>query len=132
MIFVNPWQYTEAIIAVGEVTLKPDHMIFSSSMEYLVEEVLEQHGTWVRDRSALHIHDGRAASGYQDFQTGAEDGEEPRDGHGPGVHSWRPFVLVKKTFVCLAPVRSSAITTASSTDVHNRDANPRRVELPEL
>ncbi|CAE7241468.1 unnamed protein product, partial [Symbiodinium pilosum] len=134
MIFVNPWQYNHAIIALKDVKLYPDHVIFAESFEYLVAEVLEQHGTWVKDRSTLDIQEAQLTSADPDSLGLAEDGdEELRSDQDPGAFtSWQPLMFVNKTFVCLAPVKSSAITTASSTDVRNPNANPRRVEPPEL
>ena len=112
-------------MALGVKPLRPDHVIFTESLEYLVEEVLAQHGTWVKDRSTLDIQN----IGDQDSQQGEDSDENKEPG---GLRSWQSLMFVEKTFVCLAPVRSCAITTVSSTDVRNPDANPRRVELWEL
>ena len=56
--------------------LYPDHVIFAESFEYLVAEVLEQHGTWVKDRSALDIQKAQVTSGDPDSLGLAEDGDE--------------------------------------------------------
>ncbi|CAE7612960.1 unnamed protein product [Symbiodinium sp. CCMP2456] len=132
MIFVSPWQYTAAIIALSDLELHPDHLVFSRSMEYLVEEVLQQHSTWVKDRSVLDIQEFQATSRLHNSQHQEEESDKPRADPGAGdIPSWQPFMFVEKTFVCLAPMRSTALTTASSTDVH-RDANPRRSAIPEF
>ena len=135
MIFVSPWQYTAAIVALSDLELHPDHLIFSRSLEYLVEEVLLKHYTWVKDRIPLDIRDFQATSGshFQDSQRQEEESDQTWTDQGAGnFHSWQPFVFVEKTFVCLAPMRSSALTTASSSDARNRDANPRRAEISEF
>lgn len=47
---------------------------------------------------------------------------------------WAPSVIVKRCLLCLVPlppVHDSAVTV-SSTDVHNPNANPRHMPVPNM
>ena len=53
LMFVSPCQHVDAMTALADEQLHPDSIIFAESMEYLIDEVLCQHGTWMKDRSTI-------------------------------------------------------------------------------
>ena len=132
--FVSPCQHVDAMTALADEQLHPDNIIFAESLEYLIDEVLGQHGTWMKDRSAIgmdSIDPGIASevdSGcHAEAESQGSDVDRRRDAFLVDYRSgWDPCSLVDRTFLCLAPVRSSLMVTASTTDAVNPDANPRR------
>jgi len=140
MIFVYPWQHSEAMAAVGDTRLHPDHVVFAESVEYLVAEVLERHNIWMKTRSPLDVGDisrNDMTSSSHDSGCKADVGSDER---GSELNKrefdvpWAPLVVEERTFLCLVPpnpVQDSAVT-ASSTDVHNKHANPRRSPVHDM
>jgi hypothetical protein len=112
-IFVHPWQYRSAIQALGNVELQPDHIIFSESFEYLVEETLapfmepfmERGRTPCKSRFQLRMADNvsiAASSGESPLlpsrgnDTDGEDESEFLD--------WEDCeVVVQRTFIAMVP-----------------------------
>ena len=139
LMFVSPCQHVDAMTSLADEQLHPDNIIFARSMEYLIDEVLGQHGTRMKDRSTIGM-DGINPGPTSDVDSGCEaeaesqgsDANRRRDALLMDyVGEWDPYSIVDKTFLCLAPVRSSLMVTASTTDDVNPDANPRRTKALE-
>ncbi|OLQ13014.1 hypothetical protein AK812_SmicGene3012 [Symbiodinium microadriaticum] len=137
--FVSPCQHVDAMTSLADEQLHPDNIIFAESLEYLIDEVLGQHGTWMKVRSTIGMDDidpgntSEVDSGCQaEAESQGSDADRRRDAFLVDYRGeWDPCSIVNRTFLCLAPVRSSLMVTASTTDAHNPDANPRRTEALE-
>ncbi|CAE7610968.1 unnamed protein product [Symbiodinium sp. CCMP2592] len=133
LMFVSPSQHEDAVTALADEQLCPDHIIFAESLEYLICEVLEKHWIWIKDRNEIAMHDIGVRS-----DSGAEAGDRESDAErrrqaflADYGSEWDHYSLIDRTFLCLAPVRSSRMVTASTTDARDPKANPRRVEASE-
>ncbi|CAE7772559.1 unnamed protein product [Symbiodinium sp. CCMP2592] len=106
--FVSPFQHVDAMTTLADEQLHPDNIIFAESLEYLIDEVLGQHGTWMKDRSTIGmdgINPGPTSEVDSACQAEAEsqgsDADRRRDAFLLDyVGEWDPCSIVDRTFLC--------------------------------
>mmetsp|Transcript_27144 Transcript_27144/g.51106 ORF Transcript_27144/g.51106 Transcript_27144/m.51106 type:complete len:517 (-) Transcript_27144:182-1732(-) len=131
-IFVHPHQYSQTLVAIVEqgFELRPFHVIVAESFEYYVEACLSdlsyRQGARVKHRTRLLEVDAAGDEGtvkskeWQVFEDSASDEEDSEEPNIP--------LVIKKTFICVAPCRRNPQSvTQSTTEVHSGGMNPRRV-----
>jgi len=131
LLFVQPWQYCHVLEALGSINLKPDSIVFSASVEYLVEESLAScRAAWLKTRRQI-VSDAFASEAATASSEDVPDSEDASHHSGKDAEAANEeleyVVIVERTFVCLVPAhRAMAGVTQSSTDAHsNHGKNPR-------
>lgn len=135
-VFVHPSQYHMAMNALKHIDLKADHIVFTESLEYLVEEALARcKGAWMKLRNGLPSSSSEIAT------LGREQAEPLRRWLGSGEHlGWLEHaeILVRRTFITLVPRRHNtddastvestceSAVTKSTTDAHARSCTNHR------
>lgn len=134
-VFVHPWQYKDALVAVVErgIELRPFHVIVAETLESSVEASLTdipcRQGARVRSRGVLgevptEPRVARPEAG------GAGETSSPTGGGG----SWQDVdipLAESRTFLCAVPrLRNPESVTQSTTEAHNGGVNPRRLQAP--
>lgn len=137
-VFVSPWQYELTMVALRDRQLHPDHVVFSASAEYLVEEALLRcKGPWMKDREPIErggTSQRHSSSSIDSCSNHAVAGSDcALDSIGPNTafdSDWRQYLSIERTFLCLLPVDSAgeSIVTVLTSELHcSKLANPRRV-----
>jgi len=127
-VLVHPWQFEESTVALSrsEVSLRPYHVVVSSSLECNVEACLAdvpcREGARVKRRRILdHV---ALENPRQDGRQEAQDQTWIEDGAGEvGVE-----FDIQRTFICETTRRRQPNSVAqSTTEAHGGGLNPRRV-----
>jgi len=115
------------MVALSSADLWPDHIIFTESLEYLVEEaLLRSKGVWMRSRAPISESSSRVATVSSEEVEGISKDSE--DDEAELWDEWVAAVKICRTFICLVPqsISRESIVTKSSTDGHFPNlTNPR-------
>jgi hypothetical protein len=122
LVFVKPEQYGASIEAIRAEDLKPDHILFTESFEYLIEEALADFkDSWARQRTDTHARARPELDAASEAATGGTLDQLY------GVVDARDELVTVRTFVCHADdaVRLAAQSVAQSTTEAHGGINPR-------
>lgn len=132
-VFVHPEQYASVMRAIVGWELKGHHVIISESLEYLLEEALNDigKGAWAKDRQHLYVSQ---ASGSEALASSGSQEDQKEQQH-QGIHheqdqgEWWDLLKVERTFICCDTIRqrNSKSVVQSTTEANPRaGGNPRR------
>lgn len=156
LIFVHPWQYRRALIALRDEELHPDHIVVAASFEHLLEEAMSpfegRKGIWVKSRDRFQgtsssdvatraSSDVAIAGDEAEVSESASSSDAARRassivemfGEGAEVNhesnsTDQYLVVVKRTFITLVPAHSESesAVTQSTTDAHSENGGNPR------
>jgi hypothetical protein len=128
MVFVHPSQYRDVMKALNGRSLRPSHVVVSSSFEYLVEESLSEigKGAWAKTRSSLVLQ--RCIVSETGATVGSSHERRTLERLGKDQELCAVALEIKRTFLCMAPaLRRAASVAQSTTEAHSGcGLNPRR------
>jgi len=112
--------------AVAAQTLTRSHIVFSKSVEYLLEESFDRvrgQGAWNKSQRPLHISEVGSSSA----ERGSSETLLPTCTSAAGSSELEGRIEVTRTFIAWNPLSDDGPITASTTDADSRGGpNPRR------
>lgn len=124
MVFVKPEQFREAMFAVSRFELKPSHLIFSHSFEYLLAEALDEFhgkGCWIKGEPLILS----STDDVQELEISLNSSSEAASSGADQTELHQYIVGTFGTFISCIPVVEFEETVVSTTDLQGPDHNPR-------